>query len=95
MTKYRRKPAAAHSDDHLIRQFATTGLEQAMRQRSPWPRAMAFATSIVVPPPANGSTTMSPGSVNAHNRFSTTAGGMRPKYVLSVPLLANDHTSKC
>jgi hypothetical protein len=36
--------AAAHSDDHLIRQFATTGLEQAMRQRSPWPRAMAFAT---------------------------------------------------
>ena len=35
--------AAAHSDDHLIRQFATTGLEQAMRQRSPWPRAMAFA----------------------------------------------------
>ena len=35
--------AAAHCDDHLIRQFATTGLEQAMRQRSPWPRAMAFA----------------------------------------------------
>jgi hypothetical protein len=32
---------------------------------------MAFATSIVVPPPANGSTTMSPGSV-----YST--AGSRP-----------------
>ena len=35
--------AASHSDDPLIRQLAATGLERAMRQRSPWPRAMAFA----------------------------------------------------
>ena len=35
--------AASHSDDHLIRHLAERGLERAMRQRSPWPRAMAFA----------------------------------------------------
>ncbi len=35
--------AFSHSDDPLIRHFATKGLERAMRQRSPWPRAMAFA----------------------------------------------------
>jgi len=35
--------AASHSDDHLIRHLAQRGLERAMRQRSPWPRAMAFA----------------------------------------------------
>ena len=35
--------AVSHSDDHLIRHLATKGLERAMRQRSPWPRAMAFA----------------------------------------------------
>ena len=35
--------AVSHSDDHLIRHLATRELEQAMRQRSPWPRAMAFA----------------------------------------------------
>ena len=35
--------AASHSDDHLIRHLAAHGLERAMRQRSPWPRAMAFA----------------------------------------------------
>ena len=35
--------AASHSDDHLIRHLAARGLERAMRQRSPWPRAMAFA----------------------------------------------------
>ncbi len=35
--------AASHSDDHLIRHLATKGLDRAMRQRSPWPRAMAFA----------------------------------------------------
>ena len=33
----------SHSDDELIRRLAATGLERAMRQRSPWPRAMAFA----------------------------------------------------
>ena len=31
------------SDDHLIRDLSTDALERAMRQRSPWPRAMAFA----------------------------------------------------
>jgi hypothetical protein len=35
--------AASHSDNHLIRHLAARGLERAMRQRSPWPRAMAFA----------------------------------------------------
>jgi hypothetical protein len=35
--------AASHSDDPQIRHFATRGLERAMGQRSPWPRAMAFA----------------------------------------------------
>lgn len=35
--------AASHSDERLIRHSATKGLERAMRQRSPWPRAMAFA----------------------------------------------------
>ena len=35
--------AASHSDDDEIRHRATHGLEQAMRPRSPWPRAMAFA----------------------------------------------------
>ena len=35
--------AFSHSDDPLIRQSAATALERAMTQRSPWPRAMAFA----------------------------------------------------
>jgi hypothetical protein len=35
--------AVSHSDDHLIRHLATKALERAMRQRSPWPRSMAFA----------------------------------------------------
>jgi hypothetical protein len=35
--------AVSHSDDHLIRHLATKGLQRAMRQRSAWPRAMAFA----------------------------------------------------
>ena len=35
--------AASHSEDDEIRHRATRGLEQAMRQRSSWPRAMAFA----------------------------------------------------
>jgi hypothetical protein len=36
--------AASHSDDGEIRHRATRGLEQALRPRSPWPRAMAFAS---------------------------------------------------
>ena len=35
--------AVSQSDDHLIRHLAGRGLERAMTQRSPWPRAMAFA----------------------------------------------------
>ena len=35
--------AVSRSDDHLIRNLAGRGLERAMTQRSPWPRAMAFA----------------------------------------------------
>jgi hypothetical protein len=35
--------AVAQSDDHLIRHLASRGLERAMTQRSPWPKAMAFA----------------------------------------------------
>jgi hypothetical protein len=35
--------AASHSDDDEIRHRATRGLERAMRPRSPWPRATAFA----------------------------------------------------
>ena len=35
--------AVSQSDDHLIRHLASKGLERAMRRRSPWPRAMAFA----------------------------------------------------
>ena len=35
--------AASLSDDALIHDLSTDALERAMRQRSPWPRAMAFA----------------------------------------------------
>jgi hypothetical protein len=35
--------AAVTSDDALIRDLSTNALKRAMRQRSPWPRAMAFA----------------------------------------------------
>jgi hypothetical protein len=35
--------AASHSDDDEIRHRAIRGLEQALRPRSPWPRATAFA----------------------------------------------------
>src|ERR1700734_1295648 len=35
--------ALARSYDHLIRESSRDGLERAMTQRSPWPKAMAFA----------------------------------------------------
>jgi hypothetical protein len=35
--------AASRSNDHLVRRLSITGLQRAMRQRSPWPKAMAFA----------------------------------------------------
>ncbi len=36
--------AASRSDDHQVRGLALKAIERAMRQRSPWPRSMAFAT---------------------------------------------------
>jgi hypothetical protein len=33
----------SHSDDHLLRELSAHTLDRAMTQRSPWPRAMAFA----------------------------------------------------
>jgi hypothetical protein len=36
--------AASHSDHDWVRQAATAQLERALRQRSVWPRAMAYAT---------------------------------------------------
>jgi hypothetical protein len=51
--------AVSHSDDHLIRHLAMRGLERAMRQRSRWPRAMAFAAlgaaEVLALDPANAS----------------------------------------
>ena len=35
--------AAFRSDDQLVRELSRMDSERAMRQRSPWPRAMAFA----------------------------------------------------
>ena len=35
--------AATRSDNQLIRDVSTAAIERAMKQRSPWPRAMAFA----------------------------------------------------
>ncbi len=35
--------AASRSNDRLVRYLSTMGLQRALRQRSPWPRAMAFA----------------------------------------------------
>jgi hypothetical protein len=35
--------AASCGDDQLLRDLSADGLQPAMRQRSPWPRAMAFA----------------------------------------------------
>jgi hypothetical protein len=49
--------AVSQSDDHLIRNLAGRGLERAMTQRSPWPRAMAFAalgaTEVLQADPGN------------------------------------------
>jgi hypothetical protein len=36
--------AASRTDDHRVRGLALAAIERAMRQRSPWPRSMAFAT---------------------------------------------------
>jgi hypothetical protein len=51
--------AASRSNDSLVRHLATRGLERAMTQRSPWPKAMAFASlgaaEVLRVNPANGS----------------------------------------
>ncbi len=49
--------AAAHSQDDLVRQVALAHFERGSRQRSPWPRAMAFAAlgacEVVLARPGN------------------------------------------
>src|SRR5215831_15082494 len=54
-----------------------------------------LATLMVVPAPANGSTTTCPGSVKNQSRFSTTCGGIRPKYDESSDACGNVQMSKC
>ncbi len=63
--------AASHSHDHLIRHLATRGLERAMRQRSPWPRAMAFAALG-----AAEMLSLDPGNVSARSLLSDVADAM-------------------
>ena len=63
--------AASHSDDHLIRHLAATGLERAMRQRSPWPRAMAFAALG-----AAEVLSIDPGNMSARSLLSDAADAM-------------------
>ena len=63
--------AASHSDDHLIRHLAARGLERAMRQRSPWPRAMAFAALG-----AAEVLSVDPDNVSARNLLSDAADAM-------------------
>jgi hypothetical protein len=63
--------AVSHSDDQLIRQLAATGLERAMRQRSSWPRAMAFAALG-----AAEVLSIDPDDVSARNLLSDAADAM-------------------
>ncbi len=63
--------AAAHSDDRLIRHLATGELERAMRQRSTWPKAMAFAALG-----AAEVLTVDPGNALARSLLSDAADGM-------------------
>ena len=63
--------AASRSDDQLIHQLSTEGLRRAMTQRSPWPRAMAFAAlgaaDVLSAEPENKA---------AHDLLSDAADGM-------------------
>ncbi len=63
--------AACCGDDQLLRDVATGGLQRAMRQRSPWPRAMAFAALG-----AANVLTAAPDSVSARNLLSDAADAM-------------------
>jgi hypothetical protein len=63
--------AVSRSDDHLVRHLAARGLERAMTQRSPWPKAMAFA--------ALGAAELlrvDPGNMTALNLLSDAADAM-------------------
>jgi hypothetical protein len=65
--------AVSRSENHLIRHLAARGLERAMTQRSPWPRAMAFA--------ALGAAELlrvDPGNMTARNLLSDAADAMAP-----------------
>jgi hypothetical protein len=63
--------AASRSNDHLIRHLSTRGLQRAMRQRSPWPRAMAFAALG-----ATEALRADPGNVLARTLLSDAADAM-------------------
>jgi hypothetical protein len=65
--------AAAHTDADWVRQSATVQFERAARQRSPWPRSMAFA--------ALGAAEMlarDPGHLQARALLTDAADGMAP-----------------
>jgi hypothetical protein len=67
--------AASRSDDGPIRDASLHGIERAMRQRSPWPRAMAFAALG-----AADLLTSDPEHVSARGLLSDAADSMtRPK----------------
>jgi hypothetical protein len=63
--------AASRSEDPQIRDLALHGIERAMRQRSPWPRAMAFATLG-----AADLLTSDPDNVSARSLLSDAADSM-------------------
>ena len=63
--------AACRSDDQLIHQLSTEGLRRALTQRSPWPRAMAFAALG-----AADVLTAEPENKPAHDLLSDAADGM-------------------
>jgi len=65
--------AVSRSDNHLIRHLAARGLERAMTQRSPWPRAMAFAALG-----AAELLSVDPGNMTARNLLSDAADAMAP-----------------
>jgi hypothetical protein len=63
--------AMSHSDDRVIRHLASKGIERGMKQRSPWPRAMAFAALG-----AAEMLTVDPGNVTALTFLSDAADAM-------------------
>src|SRR3984957_11619799 len=63
--------AVSQSDDHLIRHLAARGLERAMTQRPPWPKAMAFAALG-----AAELLSVEPGNLSAFSLLSDAADAM-------------------